>query len=310
MTIEKTAHIVSIGLEQRRVSTYIPKIGADKIVIIYFKIDEKQTSNNSIYGFKSSLLARLEENRKKFKIKMENELGLKVTEVPLSSFEINDICFKIYEVIEDLKAEGYQTIYLNLSTGHTLFKIAAYILTCYDPMVKASYGFVHDYLADKINTVLEKNKEWILSNEDQLPKDLKQDLKELYNFVQEGHTGITTDVLTIPKIPMPKLEDPEKWILDLVSEHGEIPGIFIAEEIISKRPKCLRHHLNENGKEKAKALTRPLGNRELSSLINKGYLEKINKGNRVLYRLTDAGNTVIDFCKGIKPIKSFEKKKK
>lgn len=298
-TTDKKAHIVSIGLEQRRVSTQIPRIGADKVVIIYFNTSEKNMTQGSFRGFEKSLVSRLEDNRTRFKARME-EIGYQVEEVPIESFEIKEMCIKLNDVIKKLESEGYNSINVSLSTGHTTFKIAAYIISCYYSSVTVWYGFTHDYLDDKVNTLLDKYKIWITSSEKvDIPGDLKENLKEIYEFVQEGHTGQTKNVVRIPKMPLPELVDSERWILELIHRNGGniLSTKFIAEQILDARPKCFHHHLKTKVKDKIRALSQQLGKQELYDLEKKGYIHKEKRGNRQAVSITDAGSTVIDFVK-------------
>ena len=102
-------------------------------------------------------------------------------------------------------------------------------------------------------------------------------------------------------MPLPKLDDAEKWILGQINSNGgHIPSVsYLAEKLDGIRPKIYHHHLIDKSTTNLKTLAQQIGKVEINDLERKGYIRKERRGNCFAIIITDEGSTVVDFIKDI-----------
>ena len=153
--LPRKIHFVSIGLERKRVWSYLTIQGMDKVILVYF-IDTRNGMPHTTEG----LSAVLERHRDLMKEKLEeNGIDIDVLELPIIKTDIQEICSRLHEKIRDIRGEDPSSeIILGVGTGHTTYKLACFLLASLGSRenLKIRYFETSEYLDSLLDPIIGK----------------------------------------------------------------------------------------------------------------------------------------------------------
>jgi len=288
------ACIVSPGLERKRVSSFIAQTGARHVLLVYFG-DQPASGSSSYPG---ALLAQLAKVREELRKDLLREVP-KVEEIKCPELSVDAVAAFTLALAERLRKEGVQRISVGLGSGHTLFKLGAFIAASLDGSIDLKYGHAYDYLeihAVKVAKVVEGMSQSDLAR----LGPLEAPLRELLEFARDGGSGQTVVPAYVQGLTLPPLQPSDLDVLTtLVSSGGACGSYAELGRLVNARnshwvrdvqlSRGLKATPGATSTQNARTCIRELRSHVLVELEARGLLTKTKGEKEVQITITDLG---------------------
>lgn len=300
--LPRKIHFVSIGLERKRVWSYLTRQGMDKVILVYFI-----ETRNGMAKTTEGLSAVLERHRDLMKKKLaDNGIDIDVLELPIIKTNIQEICSRLHEKIREIRREDPSSeIILSVGTGHTTYKLACFLLASLESSenLNIRYFETTEYLDSLLDPTIRKYRKIL---DEGLPQD-KEECFEIYQkffddfstiseFASQGWTGSASNIIDVTPIPLPALSTEEVYILKYLIENGDDGKIrsikSLADYLIEKQPEWYTMPKTaETGQKlnKIRSITNNLRRTHFKKLEMKGCVEIEKEGQRTAIEITSFG---------------------
>jgi len=302
LKLPKKIHFVSVGLEQKRVWSYLTRQGMDKVILVYFV-----ETRNGMVERTEGLSAVLEHHRDLMKEKLsKNGIDFEILELPIMKTDIQKICSKLHERIREIRRDDPTAeIILGVGTGHTTYKLACFLLASLDSdeNLKIRYFETSEYLDSRLDPIIRDYKKTLdkgLPEDEEkrheIYRDFFEGFKEISEFASEGWTGSASNIIDVKRMPRPSLTDVEIQILKYLVENGVKGKIgkvkYLAEFLLEKQPSWYsmpKSAGKENKGNEIRSITNNLRRTHLKALEMKDCVKIEKEGQRTTVEITDFG---------------------